>query len=287
MNHKCPKCSSSIIEKTKFCKICGCNLQEELIENPTCPKCNKVFSSDIKFCIQDGTKLVHPDKLIPKCVVCTKAYTNGAKYCPNDGGQIMLDDEIIKMVSTPINPNKEAIEKAHQNTPTYSSPKETMSSIIPTYKKADIGKRFLAYLLDGLITLLLFIPSLILISEFFVNLYTYGNSYMGDLAPTKLAFGFILLIIPFSYSLLKDGLGNGQSYGKKALSLMVVNVNSNKPCSKTNSAGRNIMFSIISCVPYIGYIVEIVMVFANPESRKISDLVAGTQVIDVNEYKNT
>lgn len=287
MNHKCPKCSSSIIEKTKFCKICGYNLQEELIENPTCPKCNKVFSSDIKFCIQDGTKLVHPDKLIPKCVVCTKAYTNGAKYCPNDGGQIMLDDEIIKMVSTPINPNTEAIEKAHQNIPMYSSPKEALSAAIPTYKKADIGKRFLAYLLDGLITLLFFIPSIILILDYFMELYTYGSISMIGYNPSKIIFGFILLFLPFTYSLIKDGLGNGQSYGKRALNLMVVNVNSNNPCSKSNSAGRNIMFSIISCVPYIGYLVEVIMVFANSEGRKISDLVAGTQVIDVNEYKNT
>lgn len=285
MNNNCPKCSTSIVEKTKFCKICGCNLQEELIENPTCPKCNSVFSSDIKFCVQDGTKLVHPDKLIPKCTVCKKAYTNGAKYCPNDGGQIMLDTEIIQLVSKTLPPDIGPTEKVYQNAPLHSSSKETLSTI-PTYKKADIGKRFLAYLLDGFITLLFFIPSLILISDFFINLYTYGDTYMGDFDPSKLAFGFILLIMPFSYSLLKDGFGNGQSYGKKALNLMVVNVNSNKPCSKTNSAGRNIMFSIISCVPYIGYIVEIVMVFANPESRKISDLVAGTQVIDANEYKS-
>jgi hypothetical protein len=28
------------------------------------------------------------------------------------------------------------------------------------------------------------------------------------------------------------------------------------------------------------------MIFANPEGRKLSDLGAGTQVIDVNEFKN-
>ncbi|MBX9886528.1 MAG: RDD family protein [Flavobacteriaceae bacterium] len=286
MNHKCPKCSSSIIEKTKFCKICGCNLQEEIIEKPTCPKCNSVFSSEIKFCVQDGTKLVHPDKLIPKCVICTKPYTNGAKYCPDDGGQIMLADEIIKMVSTPINPNTEALEKINQNIPMYSSPKEVLSAAIPTYKKADIGKRFLAYLLDGLITLLFFIPSLILITDFFMEYYTYGSISMYGYNTTKIIFGFILLFLPFTYSLIKDGLGNGQSYGKRALNLMVVNVNSNNPCSKSNSVGRNIMFSIISCVPYIGYLVEVIMVFANSEGRKISDLVTSTQVIDANDYKN-
>ena len=94
------------------------------------------------------------------------------------------------------------------------------------------------------------------------------------------------LVLPFIYILIKDGLGNGQSYGKRALNIMVINVNSNKPCSKSNSAGRNIMFSIICSVPYIGYLLEIIMVFANPKGRKLSDLVAGTQVIDIKEFES-
>ncbi|WP_035663866.1 RDD family protein [Flavobacterium sp. ACAM 123] len=286
MNNNCPKCSSSFSEKTKYCKICGCNLQEELIEKPTCPKCSTVFTSDIKFCEQDGTKLVHPDKMIPKCVICNKAYTNGAKFCPNDGGNIKLDDEIIQQSSRPQIPVNEPIRNTQEVHQVYHSTTMTVDATQPKYKEADLGKRFVAYLLDGIITLLFFIPSLIFILDFFVNIFTYGNSYMSDFNPAKLGFGFILLILPFSYSLIKDGLGNGQSYGKRALNLMVVNVNSNNPCSKSNSAGRNIMFSIISCVPYIGYLVEVIMVFANSEGRKISDLVAGTQVIDVNEYKS-
>jgi uncharacterized RDD family membrane protein YckC len=284
--NKCPKCSSSFVEKTKFCKICGYNLQEDIIEKPTCPKCNSVFGSDVKFCVQDGTKLVHPDKLIPKCVICKKAYTNGAKFCPNDGGQIKLDDEIIQKISKPINPINEIKEKQFQDIPQYSNPMTKDQSGIPIYNKADLGKRFLAYLLDGLIMLLLFIPSIALFFEVFISYFTYGYNSIDNLNPSKLVFGCIFFFIPFIYALIKDGLGNGQSYGKRALNLMVINVNSNNPCSKSNSAGRNIMFSIFSGVPYIGYLIEVIMVFANPEGRKLSDLVAGTQVIDVNEYEN-
>ncbi|MBA4319889.1 MAG: hypothetical protein C0412_15935 [Flavobacterium sp.] len=286
MNNICPKCSNHFAEKTKFCKICGCNLQEEIIEKPTCPKCKTVFSPDIKFCVHDGTKLVHPDKLIPKCVICNKTYTNGAKFCPNDGGQIMLEDEIIQKISTLIEPVSEAKERQFQEVPQYTNPKMMTQSDPPEYNKADIGKRFLAYLLDGFITLLLFIPSIVLISEVFINYFTYGDTSMYGFNSSKLIFGFILLILPFIYILIKDGLGEGQSYGKRALGLMVVNVNSNNPCSKSNSAGRNIMFSIICSVPYIGYLLEIIMVFANPKGRKLSDLVAGTQVIDVKEFKS-
>lgn len=286
MSNKCPKCSNVFTEKTKFCKICGCNLQEELIEKPTCPKCNTVFSSEIKYCVQDGTKLVHPDKLIPKCVICNKSYTNGAKFCPNDGGQIMLENDFIQIKPNPINPIIETREKLFQETSQYSNPVTMVQIDFPHYNKADLGKRFAAYLLDGLITLLFFIPSLVLISEFFINYFTNGHIDMYDYNSSKLIFGFILMVLPFIYILIKDGLGNGQSYGKRALNIMVINVNSNKPCSKSNSAGRNIMFSIICSVPYIGYLLEIIMVFANPKGRKLSDLVAGTQVIDIKEFES-
>jgi uncharacterized RDD family membrane protein YckC len=286
MINKCPKCSSSFTEKTKFCKICGCNLQEELIERPTCPKCNTVFSSDIKFCVQDGTKLVHPDKMIPKCVICKKAYTNGAKFCPNDGGHIKLDNEIIQQSNTSPVPEIEPIKNTFKEQSAHHTLSSNLYTIPEIYDSAPIGRRFLAYLLDGFITLLFFIPSIILILDYFREYYTYGSISMIGYNPSKIIFGFILLFLPFTYSLIKDGLGNGQSYGKRALNLMVVNINSNNPCSKSNSAGRNIMFSIVSCVPYIGYFVEIIMVFANPDGRKISDLVAGTQVIDANDYKN-
>lgn len=285
MNNICPKCSNHFAEKTKFCKICGCNLQVEIIEKPTCPKCKTVFSPDIKFCVHDGTKLVHPDKLIPKCVICNKTFTNGAKFCPNDGGQILLENEKIQ-ISNVTQPVSETKERQFQDVPQYSNPTVMNQSDIPVYNKADLGKRFLACLLDGLITLLLFIPSIALISEVFINYFTYGYSSMSSFNPSKLIFGFILLILPFIYILIKDGLGEGQSYGKRTLDLMVVNVNSNNPCSKSNSAGRNIMYSIICSVPYIGYLVEVIMVFANSEGRKLSDLVAGTQVINVKEYKS-
>lgn len=160
MNNKCPKCSSTFAEKTKFCKICGCNLEQELIENPTCPKCNTVFNSDIKFCINDGVKLVHPDKLIPKCVICKKTYSNGAKFCPSDGGAIKLDDDILRQIKSN-DPPKENINTSTQEN--IVNPQQPIYNFPKKYNKAPLGKRFLAYLLDSLIILALFLPSLYLL----------------------------------------------------------------------------------------------------------------------------
>ena len=283
MSSNCPKCLSVFSEKTKFCKICGCNLQE-LIEKPTCPKCNTVFSSDIKFCVQDGTRLVHPDKLVPKCVICNKSYTSGAKFCPNDGGQIKLDDDILRQSSAqPFTNSEPEIQRInHQLTVSYSPPPIINSfSLKKEYRNAPIGKRFLAYLLDGLIVALLFIPSLFMFFNFFKGLFS--NNYYGDYnnySKDNLIFGLIFFILPFRYILIKDGLGEGQSVGKKAVDLMVINVNTNEPCTKLNSAGRNILFSIIAGIPFVGFLLEVILIFANPDGRKLSDLGSGTQVIE-------
>jgi uncharacterized RDD family membrane protein YckC len=285
MNNKCPKCSSTFAEKTKFCKICGCNLEQELIENPTCPKCNTVFSSEIKFCTNDGVKLVHPDKLIPKCVKCKKSFSDGSKFCPNDGGAIKLDDDILRLINTSTNKNEEANNNFQETSasppapPTYSFPK--------TYNKASLGKRFLAYLLDGLIIAILFLPSLFFLFDFFKEMYLYEyyggySNYSGQ----SLIFGLLLILLPLRYALIKDGIGEGQSYGKRAVDLMVININTNEPCTKMNSAGRNIIYSIICGIPYIGYLLEVIMVIANPDGRKLSDLAAGTQVIEVEEFRS-
>lgn len=285
MSNKCPKCSSVFTEKTKFCKICGCNLEQELIEKPTCPKCNTVFTSDIKFCINDGVKLVHPEKLIPKCVICKKSYSNTTKFCPNDGGTIKLDDDILRLMNKSENINEGpniTFQGANSSTPTqptYNFPK--------TYHKASLGKRFLAYLLDGLIITVLFLPSLFFLFDFFKEMYLYDyyggySNYSG----ISLLLGILLIMLPFRYALIKDGLGEGQSYGKRAVNIMVININTNEPCTKMNSAGRNIIYSIICGIPYIGFLLEIIMVFANPDGRKLSDLAAGTQVIEVEDFKS-
>jgi uncharacterized RDD family membrane protein YckC len=286
MSYICPKCSSPFTEKTKFCKICGCNLDIELIEKPTCPKCNAIFSSEIKFCIEDGTKLVHPDKLIPKCTICKKTFLNGAKFCPNDGGEIKLDDDILRLINSNIKTPQE-INNSFQETKSVSSQNNDYQ-LTKSYSKAPLGKRFLAYLVDSLIIALLFLPSLYFLYDIFIASFSsyYDQDYSNYSERNRLLFGLILLILPIRYALIKDGIGKGQSYGKSAVDLMVINVNTNEPCSKTNSAGRNVLFSVISAIPYIGFLIEIIMVVANTDGRKLSDLASGTQVININDYKN-
>lgn len=87
-------------------------------------------------------------------------------------------------------------------------------------------------------------------------------------------------IVGLVYAACKDGLNDGQSYGKKLLGLRVVLIADNKPCTKVASLLRFIMLMI----PFVS-IVECVMVLATDKGRRLGDKLAKTQVIMAEDYR--
>jgi len=130
------------------------------------------------------------------------------------------------------------------------------------YAKADIATRFIAALIDGVIQWVVsFIP-------------------------------FIGALIGAAYMLVKDGLFEGQSLGKKVMKLQVVEL-SGKKADFMVSIKRNAIFaipSLIAIIPIIGWIIggilslivaiiEIVTVLNDPKGRRMGDKWANSQVI--------
>jgi uncharacterized RDD family membrane protein YckC len=252
----CPKCNTEFELGTRFCQRCGCNLELEFIQNPVCPKCHKTYPAETKFCNIDGAKLTSPDKLIPKCVKCGLAYPADTKFCPVDGGAVIA----------------EAYRYGQANT------------VLPnsgTYPKASLGNRFLASLLDGLITIGLAIPAIIFYAIGMAQLDSHRRS---DDAFVWFIFAVFLYFIPLIYSFIKDGLGQGQSWGKKAVGLMVVYLPKNTPCTKGESAIRCLIGSLLGIIPFVGWLIEPIMVLANEDGRRLADKVANTQVIEINMF---
>ena len=92
------------------------------------------------------------------------------------------------------------------------------------HKKASLGNRLIAYILDGFVTLALAIPSVIF---YFIGISAMKTSYYEE--NTEIGASFILIAtllyaLPVVYSLIKDGLSNGQSIGKRATNLKVVDI---------------------------------------------------------------
>ena len=129
--------------------------------------------------------------------------------------------------------------------------------------KADVMTRFLAALIDGVL-----------------------SGAISMIIPVVGA------IISTAYLLIKDGLFEGQSLGKKLMKLQVITTSGEKADFAT-SARRNVIFaipSIIMIIPILGWviapilaliilIIEVLKVVNEPQGRRLGDNWAGTQVI--------
>ena len=145
------------------------------------------------------------------------------------------------------------------------------------YSKPSYGKRVAAYTVDYFISLVLASPFVIL----FVMLDAFiakpqGNDNLSGLllALTMISLFFIMI----GYFLLRDGMRKG-SYGKRWLGLMVVDEKSNQPCGYGKSLLRNFIFMII------GGVDGLLPLFIDG-GKKASDLLAGTMVINRDEFNN-
>lgn len=110
---------------------------------------------------------------------------------------------------------------------------------------------------------------------------------------------FIGGIIGFLYMLLRDGLMDGQSVGKKLLGLKTMTPHG--PATYSESARRNIIFAIPSLfqiIPFIGWIisgilaiiiwaVEIYKIINDPFGKRYGDIWADTQVVDEKSMSQT
>lgn len=272
MSYTCPKCSAPFISGTPICSTCGCDLLSEFIEKPICPECATTYAAGTKFCTKDGSTLVSEEDLVPRCSRCGTIYSSEIKFCPLDGG------EIRTKWSNPI----EKAEHNHPSEPTGLKPNASSGNTsdilvdLPTsFPKASLGNRFLAAIIDNIITLFLAVPGIVLI--------------IVGVSPSEMEVGLIVLGVlslsaPIIYGFIKDGLGQGQSWGKKVCQLMVINLATLQPCDKSTSFLRNFISGLVSLIPFVGGLIEPVMVLANEDGRKLGDRAANTQVINSSDY---
>ena len=117
---------------------------------------------------------------------------------------------------------------------------------------ASLGSRLGAQLIDDLIAILLLVIFL-----------SIGNIEMLSLAGIAAFLGYILL---------SDALPNGQSIGKMALKIAVVDKKTNKPCTIWKSLFRNITLVFLGFIDWL-------FIFGRNRQR-LGDMIAGTVVVN-------
>jgi uncharacterized RDD family membrane protein YckC len=221
-----------------------------------------VYSYGIQYCVHDGAPLKSRSGVANQCVKCGQVYPTGTNFCPSDGGQVRA-------------------QLLHQQR-NVSNPPMTLINVDRRvqYKKANFGDRLLALIIDFIITITLGIPAI-------VTLFSMGlNVFKGDLSEILATLGVsvLLFLIPMYYDFFKDGFGQGQSWGKAAMGLMVVILENNSPCRKRRAFLRSNVSILIALIPYVGWLVDLLMVIITVDGRKIGDLAANTQVIHKKDY---
>ena len=149
---------------------------------------------------------------------------------------------------------------------------------VPKYSKVRFGRRLGARLLDTFVPLLPMLGCMLLMALGFIGGAAVIFAILGGLG------AFATVCWSMYYAFTKDGREGGQSIGKKKLNLMVVNITTNKPCTKGESALRELDLFFLQMFPIVGWLVEPIVILASKDGRRLGDHAADTQVIDVSEY---
>jgi len=144
------------------------------------------------------------------------------------------------------------------------------------YRKASLGRRLVALIVDSVVA---FAP-LAGAAALMIALLP-ANSGVG------IALGILLVIAAIGwmlyYRLTKDGRAHGQSIGKSLVDLMVVDLETNQPCTRGKSALRELVMLGLNALPF-GFVVEPLFAMIDDRGRRVGDRAANTQVIETAEY---
>lgn len=123
--------------------------------------------------------------------------------------------------------------------------------------------RLLAQMLDGVIAVL---PLLAAVLAFRVS-------------ETLATFVFLAaLLVSVGYYFLADALPGGQSYGKRALGIRVIDERTSQPCSLTQSLVRNLLLAVLGPIDWL-------FIFGATHQR-LGDMAAHTVVVPAADELN-
>lgn len=146
---------------------------------------------------------------------------------------------------------------------------------------AGRGERFAASLIDGVISLLIFLP-LAFATGYFSRIMETARS--GEAMPFLVTAGyaglaFVVFVAVQAYPLAKTG----QTWGKKLLSIRIVDLDGAQPPLWRLIALRYLPTQALALVPIVGNVYAIVdaLFIFRQDKRCLHDLIAGTQVVNV------
>ncbi len=149
----------------------------------------------------------------------------------------------------------------------------TAQNIDLEYDLASLGERILGRIIDGLILAAYVIVLLALIG--------FGN--FDNFITNNVSLDIIFILPIVFYDLLSESLLNGQSIGKKVMTMKVISLNGDQP--RFSQYLIRWLFRIVDFT-ISSSLVALIMVAANQRKQRLGDLVAGTTLIKTKPRTN-
>lgn len=139
----------------------------------------------------------------------------------------------------------------------------------------NLGIRFVAIFIDGFI--LGFVGNILSIAV--------GGPKALGMVTLRGSAGLLFLIISLAYYILMEAYCNGQTLGKMATKIKVVQ-ESGQPCDLGTAVVRNIL-RIVDFLPFC-YLIGAILIGSSPKKQRLGDRIAHTVVIDAfNKHKRS
>lgn len=151
---------------------------------------------------------------------------------------------------------------------------QTTQNVTIDYETAGVGQRLVAYIIDIIVIVIWVVGWIWMLSYFYKA--GLGAALDGDMTAIFL---FIIIFFPvIFYDLLFEIFNNGQSLGKMALKIKVVNIDGTTPTS--SSFLIRWLFRLVDFTITEGFL-AIIMIAVTKKSQRLGDYLAGTTVIDL------
>ena len=149
---------------------------------------------------------------------------------------------------------------------------QTTQNVALSFTPASIGDRILAHLIDWVIFIAWFLIFALLYSSL-------GSSLLSSKIGIVIFFVFMLLPVML-YDLIFEVFMNGQSLGKRAMSVRVLALDGNSP-----TFGAYIMRWIFRLVDtgIFGSMVALIVTAVNGKGQRFGDIAAGTAVVKLKQ----
>ncbi len=111
--------------------------------------------------------------------------------------------------------------------------------------------------------------------------------------------GFVTGVVMLVYMTVRDLNGGRYSFGKRWVKMKVVDVKELKPASNTQAVMRNITYIVallgvfVDPIYVIGWgivlgliLVDLFLIWRSPQGRRLGDLIAGTQVVPLQDWRH-